>query len=138
MSASDSGRWVRFALIAAATYAAIGLWFPNPRDPSEGQFAWRLAAWIVSGVVFAAHISFEQLGLGTSARATALHAALGAAMGAFVLAAVAAGRAWIQGTGRLVLHAIALIAWPLLAAFPAFLVALAAAAVLSRVRPWRT
>jgi len=138
MSTPARGRWVRIALIAAAVYAAIGLWFPNPRDPSQGQFAWRLAAWIVSGVVFAAHISFEQLGLGTSVRATALHAALGAAIGAFVLAAVAAGRAWLHGTGRLVLHAIALVAWPLITAIPAFLVALAAAAVLSRVRPWRT
>jgi hypothetical protein len=138
MSGAAPGRWVRIALIAAATYAAIGLWFPNPRDPSEGQFAWRLAAWIVSGVVFAAHISVEQLALGTSARATALHAALGAAMGAFVLAAAAGVRAWLHGTGRLALHAIALVAWPLITAIPAFLVALAAAVALSRVRPWRT
>ena len=137
MSRSVSPRWAGIAVVAGVIYAAIGLWFPNPADP-ERQFAWRLAAWIVSGVVFAAHISYEQLGLGSSVRATALHAALAAALGGFGLAAAATVRALSSGSGRLVLHAISLVAWPLLVAVPAFLVALAAAAVVARVRPGRT
>jgi hypothetical protein len=138
VSTVDSRQWAWIAAIVGAVYAAIGLWFPNPASPSEQQFAWRLAAWIVSGVVFAGHIAWEQLGSRSPVRATALRAALAAALGAFLLAAVAAVRAWVHGSERLVLHAIALVAWPLLVAIPAFLVALAAAAVLARVRPSRT
>jgi gamma-glutamylcyclotransferase (GGCT)/AIG2-like uncharacterized protein YtfP len=138
VSTVGSRRWAGIAAIAGAVYAAIGLWFPNPAAGSEHQFALRLAAWIVSGVVFAAHISYEQLQSRSSVRATALHATLAAALGAFLLAAGAAVRAWMHGSERLVLHAIALVAWPLLVATPAFLVALAAAAVLARVRPGRT
>jgi hypothetical protein len=136
VSTTGFRRWAGIAAIVGAIYAAIGLWFPNPAEP-ERQFAWRLAAWIVSGVVFAAHISYEQLRWRSSVRATALHAALSAGLGAFGLAAAATVRALSAGSGRLVLHAISLVAWPLLVAVPAFLVALAAAAVLARARPWR-
>jgi len=132
---STSRQWAGIAAIVGAIYAAIGLWFPNPSSAAEQQFAWRLAAWIVSGVVFAAHIGYEQLRLRSSVRATALHAALAAALGAFGLAAAATVRALNAGSGRLVLHAISLVAWPLLVAVPAFLAALGAAAVLARVRP---
>jgi hypothetical protein len=138
VSTIDSRRWAGIAAIVGAVYAAIGLWFPNPAAPSEHQFAWRLAAWIVSGVVFAGHIAWEQLGAHSPVRATALRATLAAALGAFLLAAVAGVRAWLHGSERLVLHVIALVAWPLLVAIPAFLVALAAAAVLARVRPGHT
>ena len=138
VSTADFRRWAGIAAMVGAVYAAIGLWFPNPAAASGQQFAWRLAAWIVSGVVFAAHIAYQQLGARSTVRATALRAALAAALGAFLLAAVAAARAWLHGSERLVLHAIALLAWPLLVAIPAFLVALAAAAVLARVRPGRT
>ncbi len=133
MSATGSGRWLALAAIVAVVYTAIGLWFPNPAEPREQQIAWRLGAWIVSGVVFAAQIAYEQLRWRSPVRATALHAALAAALGAFGLAAAATLRALVGGSGRLMLHAISLLAWPFVTALPAFLVALAAAAVLARV-----
>jgi uncharacterized membrane protein YgdD (TMEM256/DUF423 family) len=69
--------------------------------------------------------------LRSSLRTTALHAALAVGLGAFGLAVAATLHA--QRTNH---HfpAIALVIWPVATALPAFVVALAAAAVLSR---WR-
>jgi hypothetical protein len=60
---------------------------------------------------------------------------LAVALGAFGLAAAATVRALLSGTGNMRLHAIALVAWPMLTAVPAFLVAIAVAAVLARRKP---
>jgi hypothetical protein len=69
--------------------------------------------------------------LRSSIRTTALHAALAVGLGAFGLAVAATFHA--QRTHH---HfpAVALVIWPVATALPAFVVALAAAAVLSRVR----
>lgn len=95
---------------------------------------WRLVAWLVSAVVFAAHIGFESLRLRSSVRTTALHASLGAALGAFGLAAAANVHALWVVRGWKLLHAVALVVWPVGTALPAFVVALAAAAWLARAR----
>jgi hypothetical protein len=92
--------------------------------------AWRLVAWAISAVAFAAHIAYDRIRLRSSATATALHASLAVALGAFALAVAAnlhAAAAATPGQGRSRLL-VALAAWPLLTAVPAFLVALAAAA----------
>jgi len=91
------------------------------------RVAWRLAAWVISAVGFATHIGYEQIRLRSSPRTTALHVALAVGLGAFALAVAAR------------LHsehfpAFALVVWPVMTALPAFVVALAAAAVLRRVR----
>jgi hypothetical protein len=91
------------------------------------RVAWRLAAWVISAVGFATHIGYEQIRLRSSPRTTALHAALAVALGAFGLAVAAR------------LHSqhfpgFALVLWPVITALPAFAVALAAAAVLTRAR----
>jgi len=61
---------------------------------------------------------------------TAIHASLAVALGAFGLA-VAAN---LHPHPASALYLVALVAWPVLTALPAFLVALAVAAVLARVR----
>lgn len=88
---------------------------------------------MVSAVVYAAHIGYERFRLLNPPRSTALHVALGAAVGAFGLAAAAIVHSLITGTGSLRLLRIALVIWPLITAVPAFLVALVLTRLLSRL-----
>ncbi|MCA1603205.1 MAG: hypothetical protein LC776_16735 [Acidobacteria bacterium] len=94
---------------------------------------WRLAAWVASAVVAAAHLGYEHFLLNNSPRATALHAAIAVAFGAFTLALAANIHDLGSASGYRPRMLIALVAWPLLTAVPAFIVALAAAAVLARL-----
>jgi len=96
--------------------------------------AWRLAAWLTSAAAFVAHIWDEQFRLRNSTFATAMHAALGAALGAFALAVAANLHAQWAASGNRRLLALALALWPALTAVPAFLVALGVAAGLARTR----
>ncbi len=135
MSPSTSQRWLGPALLCAVFYAASGVILGAMAHGSATQVrGWRLAAWLVSGVAFVAHIGYERYRLRHRPSVAALHAALAAALGAFGLAAAATVRAAMTETGNLRLLAIALVAWPLLTAVPAFLVALGIATLLGRGR----
>jgi hypothetical protein len=127
---SESG-WLAWALLAGTLYLIIGVGFAPLSVPSV--FFWRLAAWIVSAVVYAAHIGYEHFRFGRSPRSTALHVAFGAAVGAFGLAAAAIVHSLFTGTGNLRLLRIALLIWPLVTAVPAFAVALVLTAALARL-----
>src|SRR5437763_142750 len=72
-------------ILAAAAYAAIGIVFAALPADAHHVRVWRLAAWLASAVVAAAHILYEQYRLRSSPRATALHAAGAVALGAFGL-----------------------------------------------------
>jgi hypothetical protein len=48
------GGWFARALLAGTIYLIIGVGFASLTVPSV--FFWRLAAWMVSAVVYAAHI----------------------------------------------------------------------------------
>ena len=122
--------WVRAALLVGVVYLLIGRVFALPVDQVR---AWRLAAWLVSGAAYAAHIGYEHLRLRSSPRVTASHAALGVAIGAIALAV--AGMVHALSTGSVIGPAwlLALVAWPLVTAVPAFLVALVAGTVLARL-----
>ena len=120
------------ALVAAVGYVLIGRLFPAPADHVR---AWRLAAWIVSGVVFAAHIAYEHFALRHAPRPTALHAATGVALGAAGLAFAAMMNSITSGPGFRPVWFLALVAWPAITAVPAFVVALAVAAALKRLAP---
>jgi hypothetical protein len=98
---------------------------------------WRLAAWVVSAGVYAAHIGYEHLRLRNGPRSTALHAAVAVAIGAFGLAGAAIVHSLLSASPHRLLRLVtlALMAWPILAGVPAYLVALAATAVLARARP---
>lgn len=127
-------RWFRAVPFLAVLYLAAGIVFAalaKSAASNQVRVAWRLAAWVISAAAFAAHIGYEHVRLRSSPRTTALHASLAVGLGAFALAIAASLHA--QATHQ---HfpAFALAAWPVMTALPAFVVALAAAAVLTRAR----
>src|SRR5437762_13487503 len=126
---SDRQPWIRAALLAGAAYLIVGRLFPNPVTRVH---CWRLAAWLVSGAVFAAHIGYEHFRLRHSPRATASHAALAVAIGALALAVAGAVHKVMTTSALEPRWLLAFILWPAFTAVPAFLVALVAAAVLTR------
>jgi hypothetical protein len=125
MDASRRRAWVRAAVLFGVAYFLIGRLFALP---ASHVHAWRLAAWMVSGVAFAAHIGYEHSRLRHSPRSTALHAALAVAIGAFALALAANIHDLGSASGYRPRMLIALVAWPLLTAVPAFIVSLVVAA----------
>ena len=130
----SSRSWVRALLLVAVAYAAIGIVFARLAVDANHVRVWRLAAWLASAVVAAAHIWYEQYRLGSAPRPTALHAAAAVALGAFGLA-LAANVHWLfAGTHGQRPPLLALPVWPVVTAVPAFLAALAIAAVLARFR----
>jgi hypothetical protein len=120
------------AFLAGALYLMIGLGFARLSIPSV--FFWRLAAWLVSAVVYAAHMWYQHFRIRSSPHLTALQVACGAAIGAFGLASAAVVHSLTTGTGDLRLLRIALLAWPLITGFPAYMVAFVLTTVLDRVR----
>jgi len=122
-------------MLVAVTYVVIGIGFAAlARSPDADRARlWRLAAWLASAAVAAAHLMYEHYRLRESPRPVALHAAGAVGLGAFGLA-VAANVHWLFA-GRPGQHAplLALPIWPVVTAVPAFLGALAVAAVLARV-----
>jgi O-antigen ligase len=96
-----------------------------------GVKAWRLAAWLLSLVVFGAQIAIERRRrLGRVS--VAVSVALGVAIGAFVLAALGPFRSHWGDPSRLKLALLSLAAWPVLTGVLAFLVALIAGFILDR------
>ena len=130
----SSRSWVRALLLVGVAYAAIGIVFAALAGDAHHVRVWRLAAWVASAVVAAAHMWYEHYRLGSSPRPTALHAAGAVALGAFGLA-LAANVHWLfAGTHGQRPPLLALPVWPVVTALPAFLAALAIAAVLARFR----
>ena len=123
---SANQRWLRIAVLCGILYGAIGIVF--------GLLGWRLAAWFVSAVVFAAHILFEHSRVQSSPRTLALHVSAAVALGAFVLAAAANVHELLYASSYRTSLAFALVAWPALTALPAFVAAFAATAILTRLR----
>jgi hypothetical protein len=122
--------WVGAALFVGVVYFLIGRLFTLPATHVHG---WRLAAWMVSGAAYAAHIGSEHFRLRNSPRATAVHVALAVAIGAFGLAV--AGMIHSLSTASAIRPAwlLAMIIWPAVTALPAFLGALVATAMLARL-----
>jgi len=128
--------WMGRVLLAGTVYSIVGIGFAPLVTPSV--FFWRLAAWVVSAVVYAVHIGYEHFRLRSSARLAALHVALGAAVGAFGLAAGATVHSLQTGTGNTRLLRIALLVWPVITSIPAFMIAFAASSLLARTPRWRS
>ena len=123
--------WIRAALFAGVAYFVIGRVFAVP---SANLRLWRLAAWMLSGLVYAAHIWYEHFRLRDLSRSTALHVALAVAIGAFGLALAGMIHSLSIGSPLRPAWLLALVLWPAITAIPAFLGALVAAAVLSRLQ----
>jgi hypothetical protein len=137
MDESRQQRWHRAVILLGVVYLVVGLTFGALAgwvSSNQMRVTWRLLAWLISGAAFAAHIGYEHSRLRSSPATTALHVSLAVGLGAFALAAAANIHAHASGSGHQRLLALALLAWPVLAAVPAFAVALGAAAVLARRR----
>jgi hypothetical protein len=130
MDASRHQTWVAAALLVGVVYSLVGIVFALPANHVN---AWRLAAWMVSGGVYAAHIGYEQLRLRNSPRLTALHVALAVAIGAFGLAVAASVHELLTASHYRLSLLLALVVWPIITALPAFLVAFAAGTALTRL-----
>ena len=136
MNESDRQRWLLTVILLGVVYFVVGVTFGElaNRDASNHMQAWRLAAWVISAVAFAAHIGYEQVRLRSSAVKTALHASLAVALGAFLLAVAANVHGLRVASSHQRALAFALVAWPALTAVPAFVVALVASAALALSR----
>src|SRR5690242_6039528 len=122
--------WLRAALLAGVGYFLIGRGFALPA--TDVTF-WRVAAWVVSGGAYAAHIAYEHYRLGNAPRVSAAHIALGVALGAILLA-VAGMLSSLFNTAEIRLTwLLALVVWPAVTAIPAFVGAYVAGAVLARL-----
>ena len=135
MNASVRNRSLRAVLLWAAVYLLVGLAFAafaswSTTDPM--RVTWSRLAWLISAVAFAGPIGYGHFRLGTSSRATATHASIAAAVGAFGLAVAANVHGWLVASSSQRSLGLALVAWPLLIGVPAFVVAMVAAAVLDR------
>jgi hypothetical protein len=130
MGESSRQPWFRVVVLLGIVYAFVGIIFAIPSGPVK---VWRLAAWVVSALAYAAHIAYERFRLRNSACSAALHVALAVALGAFGLAVSANIHSLRLGSAnehrRLLLLALGL--WPVITALPAFLFALAAGWVLA-------
>jgi hypothetical protein len=98
------------------------------------RFTWRLLAWVLSAIAFAAHVWYEHFRLRSGRVTTAFHAALAVGLGALLVAGAAVIHGQATGAAHQNRRVISLVLWPILAGVPAFLVALAAAAALA-LRP---
>jgi hypothetical protein len=132
VQATHRQSWFWAVLLVGALYALVGITFALPASHAR---AWRLAAWIVSGVAYAIHVGYERCWLRNSSLSSALHVALGAALGALGLAIGAIAHSLSVNTTsqhqRLLL--IALAVWPVITGVPAFLVGLGASGLLGRL-----
>jgi hypothetical protein len=124
--------WLRTARLVGVVYLLI---IRISALPASHVQLWRLAAWLLSGFTFAAHINYENRRLHNSPRVSALHVALGVATGAVALALAGMVHDLSTGAGFRPAWLLALALLPAMTAIPAFLVALGAGALLTRLRP---
>jgi len=131
MNGSGHQRWLGTAILVGVFYCAVGIisgTLAGAAASNQTRFLWRLPAFVISALVFAAHVAHEHFRLRNAARTTAWHTSAAVAFGAFALALVANVHDLGSASGYRPRMLIALVAWPLLTAVPAFIVALVAAA----------
>jgi len=131
-------RWLGTALLIGALYLILSLVtgaLAGAASSPSLRVAWRWSAFAIAAVVFAAHLANERLRLRNGSRASAWHVAVAVALGALGLALSANVHELRSAAGYRPRMLIALVAWPLLTALPAFVVALVVAAALGVKRP---
>jgi hypothetical protein len=131
MGESPHQSWLRTAVFLGIGYALVGIVFAVPATNVK---TWRLAAWVVSAIGYAAHIAYERFRLKNSPGSAALHVAFAVALGAFGLAVGANIHSLSVGSTNLhrQLLLLSLGIWPVITALPAFLVAFVTNIVLAR------
>ena len=138
MDNSGHRRWLSAVILAGVLYPAVAITtaaLAGAAASTQMRSFWRVSAFAISAVVFAAHIAYEHFRLRNTTRPTAWHASVAVALGAFALALVANIHDLGSASGYRPRMLIALVAWPLLTAVPAFLVALVVATGLGVKRP---
>ena len=130
MDASRRQAWVRAALLLGLVYFLVGRGFTLP---ANNVGAWRVAAWMVCAIAYAAHIGYEHFRLRNSPRSGALHVAVGVAIGGFALAVAGMMHSLSTTSSIRPTWLLALVLFPAVTAIPAFLGALVAAALLRRL-----
>jgi len=131
-------RWLSEASLAGFLYLVIGVAsaaLAGAATSNHVRFTWRISAFVLSAVVFAAHILHEHFRFRNRAWRTAWHTSVAVAIGAFGLALAANIHDLGSASGYRPRMLISLAAWPLLTAVPALLVALVVAAGLGVRRP---
>jgi len=130
--------WLRSAMFFAIVYPVVGIAFAalaNPAASNAMRVTWRLAAWLVCAVAFAAHLGYEHFRLRNSPTRAALHVSVAVALGAFALAVwVNVHAHWGAASHQSPLAPLALVVFPAVTGAPAFVVALVAVAILARAR----
>jgi hypothetical protein len=125
-------------LLLGALYFVVGILSGELAGAAASHrmvVAWRWAAWVISAIAFGGHIVYEQVRLRSSPVITALHVSSAAGLGAFGLAVAANVHAQSVSPGRhSLLLILSLVIWPIMTALPAFVVALAAAALFRQAR----
>lgn len=138
MDDADRQRWLSTAILAGVLYLAVGTAsaaLAGAAASSQMRSFWRLSAFGISAVVFAAHLAHEHFRRRNTVLPAAWHVSQAVACGAFGLALVANIHDLGSASGYRPRMLIALVAWPLLTAVPAFVVAIVAAAGLRVMRP---
>jgi hypothetical protein len=136
VNSSIPRRWLPAVLIVGALYLIAGLGFGTLASRAlsqHGRVMWRLGAWVISAVAFAAHIWYEHRWLRSAPPLAAFHTSLAVALGAFGLAVGASVHA-LTASGPQHFPPLMLVVWPVITAVPAFTVALVATAGLARLR----
>jgi hypothetical protein len=134
MDASRNHAWPHAALLLGVLYLVVGRSFALPATHAHG---WRLAAWIVSGALYATHIAYEHFRLRNPPGATALHVATAVAIGALGLAVAGMVHSLSMTSGIRPAWLLALVLWPAVTAVPAFVGAVVAGALLRRLT-WKS
>jgi hypothetical protein len=129
----DQQSWISNAILIGVLYCVIGILFAAPSTHVQG---WRVAAWITSAIVYGIHIWYEYFRARNSVKATALHVAIAAGIGAFGLAMGAFVHSLVTPPDYSRLRfALAFVVWPLLTGLPAFVVGLVITLLLNLFRP---
>ena len=137
MNASDRRHWIRAAIIVGVIYFLVGFAFAAFASWATFNLTrenWNRLAFLICAVAFAVHIGYEHFQLKNSARLTAWHTSVAVALGAFGLALAANIHELGSAAGYRPRMLIALVAWPVITAVPAFVVALVAAVGLGLMR----
>ena len=138
MKNSTGPRWYNAAIVVGVIYFAIAVatgGLAAMAQSDRAQFLWRLSAFIFSGLLFLAHIAYEQFRVHSTPKATAVHTSIAVAIGALALAVSANLNDLFFAMGYRWRMLLAFILWPILTAVPAFVSALILATVIRKLRP---
>lgn len=136
MSSTSGRNRLGWVFIIAVIYVVVGFVtaaLAGSAASVQGRSLWRAAAWLLSFVVFAGHVWYDRIAVGSTAGSTARHAAAAVALGALLLAVVGPVRGHWAAPDFWRTAVLSLAVWPLLTGIPAFVVAFVAGSLFGQV-----